>query len=1719
MKRKWKRSRRRERLRSSTGWPAMRLLLFCVAYLLIIGGGGAGKLGQLMQPVEGAAPVGGGAGKAINFNHAYPSIIGMQWHTGIPDDLFTIEVWLDFHDYYLDNQVFFTYAAFDPSRTPFFDSSNEIVFTYTANYTAYGMGTIMRCEGSVEPRCKQYGEGWVHMAYTADHTKREFKVYKNGEYVWSVPVDSMTDSWKVPRVKKGCMAFGQENDKFCGDFDKLQSFDGNMDEIRIWKTVRTEAEIKANYLTKLDPASEPNLVVYWTFDDGNAAQATDSTSNNFHGGFTAPTLDGVLTYPNDPALNPTPPSYVESGAPLRGGGTLTVRVHVGTGAPASMSVDLLAYDADGDDLTTIITALPTKGTLTQSDNSTAISSVPTTVTDTSVKAGKKVTYTFTASQASPGGTDTMSYTVQDATSAAIAVAVTFQFVQVATPRSITSTQPEDALHVLILGVAGAGGNMQQVVITSLPTKGALYKVAFQANRDPNYNVIEQDVSKLTAISLTGGQYIVEDQRGVVIFVPSQNEFAIGSAYSSFKYKLKDGLTESAEATVELFVTPANDMPVVPTVTLSMTDELAPNAGGAPPEAIKFALSSTDVDVQRNFYTEFRPGPFYKFIESPRYGKLYEVAADGVSLGREIEIQDSVKVLQFASKVMDVSQQFSLCGNICHNITTCPSSCASDAWHASQILGAPDGYPKYGDFKTGWDPPLDRGPEWIELEYENAVYVDSIGIYETFKPGAVVKISVSNTYLPWGQTKWQTFWKGDIQDVPEVARVFSPSGCPHQQLVKYVRFDMECKLKPGWQNYDAAELSGFLVYGRGLVNSTSLTPEVYYVPDLTVYTNSSDKVRETFQYSATDCEGNVFKTSPIIVQDNRKQVDVTQAPPSWTPSSPTVAAVGESISFGESVKSVLASKNIPVSVLTSQESSSRTGISTKATNGIRFEFLRKSNPSGSLFQTANGINATDPIVQAGTEITHPELKTVYIPGPGENVVDFVLRINSSYFIVREHVSTPESSSVDLIPIVVPVVAGVVVIALILFCVGWSIKQKRENTLKSMNWLIKSSDVQAQDGDKLHQYSFLFSGENIRESRAMDAHSLATSASEYSSTSIARAVYQNQLVHMDVLKLSKPVVINETLTKIINVRKDFSHSHVCNFIGVCPEPGREFILYEFCHKGSLNYLLHVREYRLEDMFRVSLVHDVIEGLTAIQDNNFGFHGNLSSFSCVIDSRWTLKLTDFGIFQLTADSMSLTNPENASSRLYKLLWKSPEELSYYLGENGEVQGAPTAPTSIYTTTSGWSKTTPEMIAHRSKDDIYSLGILICEIYSGKLPFQDEVESIQETLMLVLKEFKKPEIPDTLDNTITRETVLKCLYVREQRPNIHFIRKQLSTKANGGHSNIIDRMSHMLIKYSSDLEQLVQKRTEQLEEKHQKLESLLTQVMPKSVYKQIQDNGSYIPEFYESATIYFNDIVAFTTKASTMSPMEVVLFLNWLFVVFDDIAENFNVYKVETIGDSYMISSGVPIRNGTTHAREICQFALAIREEVTKTKDTVNEFEIRSGIHSGSCVAGVIGLKMPRYCLFGDTINTASRMESTSEAMRIQITEETIKVLDKTKEQTLFEIEERGEIEVKGKGTMKTFWLNSMKNGGKKLSRQHHISGSHVMSEDVGFSKRSSVSSMSMGSHKSEPHSINEGSESPRIGAHRLNNSDNPRPSTLSLNRKLSVSSISEAPEEVAS
>lgn len=200
---------------------------------------------------------------------------------------------------------------------------------------------------------------------------------------------------------------------------------------------------------------------------------------------------------------------------------------------------------------------------------------------------------------------------------------------------------------------------------------------------------------------------------------------------------------------------------------------------------------------------------------------------------------------------------------------------------------------------------------------------------------------------------------------------------------------------------------------------------------------------------------------------------------------------------------------------------------------------------------------------------------------------------------------------------------------------------------------------------------------------------------------------------------------------------------------------------------------------------------------------------------------------------------------------------------------------------------------------------------------------------------------------------------------------------------------------------------------------EMLLLNILPQPIADRLRGGEKSIAEEFQ-ASVLFADIVGFTALTYDMGVTKMVELLNKLFQNFDDLTEKYGVEKVKTIGDNYMAVAGIPIP-ASDHAIRLANFALAIRQRIIEFNAENNlKLQVRIGMTYGTVIAGVIGHKKFIYDVWGDVVNIASRMESTSLPGEIQVTEKMANLLEEQ-----FEVVERNEIEVKGKGLMKTYFL----------------------------------------------------------------------------------------------
>jgi class 3 adenylate cyclase len=212
------------------------------------------------------------------------------------------------------------------------------------------------------------------------------------------------------------------------------------------------------------------------------------------------------------------------------------------------------------------------------------------------------------------------------------------------------------------------------------------------------------------------------------------------------------------------------------------------------------------------------------------------------------------------------------------------------------------------------------------------------------------------------------------------------------------------------------------------------------------------------------------------------------------------------------------------------------------------------------------------------------------------------------------------------------------------------------------------------------------------------------------------------------------------------------------------------------------------------------------------------------------------------------------------------------------------------------------------------------------------------------------------------------------------------------------------------------------EIEEERAKSEQLLRNVLPEAIAHRLKQEPARIADHFDEVTVLFGDIAGFTPLSEELSPQELVAALDDVFSAFDEIAHRHGLEKIKTIGDAYMVVGGVPTPRAD-HADAVAEMALEMRDLVAHKQFVGGrQLRLRIGIHSGPVVAGVIGKKKFIYDLWGDTVNTASRMESHGVAGMVQVTAATAERL-----RARYRLTPRGAVSIKGKGEMETWFLDA--------------------------------------------------------------------------------------------
>jgi len=313
--------------------------------------------------------------------------------------------------------------------------------------------------------------------------------------------------------------------------------------------------------------------------------------------------------------------------------------------------------------------------------------------------------------------------------------------------------------------------------------------------------------------------------------------------------------------------------------------------------------------------------------------------------------------------------------------------------------------------------------------------------------------------------------------------------------------------------------------------------------------------------------------------------------------------------------------------------------------------------------------------------------------------------------------------------------------------------------------------------------------------------------------------------------------------------------------------------------------------------------------------------------------------------------------------------------------------------------------------KTDVYSFGVTLYELLTRKEPYEEH-EHVQDVLDMLGDTDMDPPLRPTLPEGLPKDAAAIMCACWDPDPDMRPSFDQIKVMVSQLNMKDLD------IWLGRENGGAAGKRT---------ANQLLYDVFPPHIADTLRQGKKVEPEHHEVVTIFFSDIVGFTDISRALQPVEVMDMLDRLYANFDMISRKHDIFKVETIGDAYMAVANL-IKQQPNHAERIAKFAIDAIKVANQTMIKEDDpdlgcVNIRVGFHSGPVVSSVVGNVNPRFCLFGDTVNTSSRMESSSKKNGIHLSEAAAVYL--VQQAPSAQITCRGILPIKGKGDMKTYWL----------------------------------------------------------------------------------------------
>lgn len=747
----------------------------------------------------------GGGGFALHYSRLRADTVSFVWEDpGDPGDGSTVEFWAKItdpnHDDGLHHQQFVLAAGVSaPSEDPPYECPYELEISLQR--PALTRNFYRRTFADVELPTAD----WVHLAFVHHFENKSVLLYVNGTLA-----EEVLHFDRNPIDFRPFMIFTLAQDAFllAEGFSQTGSLDGAIDELRVWNSARTSHDILKNFRRSLEEIP-PDLKLYFDFyQPGDTIIDKASGVTGWVGRIDSPR--NIMSFGEDgrAAQKPTSPAWIASRAPIES--PLYVVV-IDMSGPTTFK---LPHRSNAQKATVLHG--PKSGQLKTSGS--VMLSEGTTFDDFDL--------TFIPSETPPEDAPMQEHTrvtfnITDELETLQTVTVVLVWDEVFITPNMTANVKEDVVKTLTLGGIDRFGSNIPAVITRLPEKGKLFSFL-------GWNVT-RNLTQSLALSQHDLPWPVDQIRGKILYLPPPD--AHGESFESFLYRWVVKGNSLSDGEVTISIQPINDPPTCLAAKVATSST-----------AINITLTATDVEQPDRLY--------YTISQGPRFGTLMDPETSSFIMGN---IPCSMS--QYTARVVNGSSQwtdcpkFDICSKVGPGECFQQTGCSDLDWHADQMVGPPDFYPKYGDSPRGWGPSFLLQEDWLVMEIETPVYVTRATIYEVYKPGYITSILVASNYTKGEQgVIWHEIWSTNkLEKVAAESRAFSPPICPVLVKAKYIKIVLNESTEV-WGNLDAAMFEGFLQVPSGVMSSN----RVRYVSDRGIHAKNSSIVFDSFNFRASDC---------------------------------------------------------------------------------------------------------------------------------------------------------------------------------------------------------------------------------------------------------------------------------------------------------------------------------------------------------------------------------------------------------------------------------------------------------------------------------------------------------------------------------------------------------------------------------------------------------------------------------------------------------------------------------------------------------------------------------------------------------------------------------------------------------------------------------------------------------------------------------------------------